>query len=160
MAMNETLTQFNRHSEKLRKRISEVQALAHDQVFYTDQRVKNAESNVSSTIKDVYGEDSPEYLEFRSFTILTGGMNRRPILQRGPNYERQAKFVSCIPNAVSRLNNLVDRRKEQLQDAMVCSTCDRLYPDTTNVFCLVDGSRLLSPSYDGEAETLIRPSND
>jgi hypothetical protein len=157
--MNGTLAQFNRNTEKIRLRADEVQALANEQVRYNDQRVKNAESNVSSTIKEVYGELSAEYREFRGFTILTGGMNRQPILQRGQfNYERQRKFESCLPNAVSRLNNLVSRRAEQLLYAMVCPSCDELYLNTDNVFCLADGSRLRSPSYDGNADTLILPS--
>jgi hypothetical protein len=159
--MDITLAQSKRSTEKLRRRISEIQALADERVAYNDQRVKNVESNVSATIKEVYGESSSEYREFRSFTILTGGVNRQPILQRGQfNYERQRKYESCIPNAVSRLNNLVTRRQEQLQDARVCPSCDRLYPDTNNVYCLDDGSRIVSPSYDGDAKTLILPPNE
>jgi hypothetical protein len=159
--MNETLAQFNRNTEKIRRRAIEVQMLAHEQVAYNDQRVKNAESNVSTTIKEVYGEFSSEYREFRSFTILTGGVNRQPILQRGQfNLDRQRKFESCIPTAVSKLNNLLNRRQEQLQDAKVCSSCDRLYNDADNAYCLADGSRLVSPSYDGDAETLILPPKE
>lgn len=158
--MNETLAQFNRNTEKIRRRAAEVQALANERITYNDQRVKNAESNVSATIKEVYGELSSEYPEFRGFTILTGGMNRQPILQRGQfNYERQRKFESCIPNAVSRLNNLVNRRVEQLLHAMVCPSCDELSLDTDNTYCLADGSHLRSPSYDGDADTLIIPSD-
>jgi hypothetical protein len=158
-SMNGTLAQFNRNTEKIRLRADEVQALANEQVRYNDQRVKNAESNVSATVKEVYGELSSEYREFRGFTILTGGMNRQPILQRGQfNYERQRKFESCLPNAVSRLNNLVNRRAQQLLYAMVCPSCDELYPNTDNVYCLADGSPLRSPSYDGDADTLILPS--
>src|ERR1700674_5292092 len=98
--MNETLAQFNRNTGKIRRRAAEVQTLADERVAYNDQRVKNAESNVSTTIKEVYGECSSEYRDFRSFTILTGGMTSQPILQRGQfNSERQRKFMSCIPNA-------------------------------------------------------------
>jgi hypothetical protein len=161
MSMDATLAQFRRNTEKLHRRISEVQALADGRVAYNDQQVKNVESNVSATVKEVYGEHSSEYREFRSFTILTGGVNRQPILQRGQfNNERQREFESCIPNAVSRLNNLVNRRQEQLQDARVCPSCDRLYFDTNNVYCLEDGSQIKSPSYDGDADTLILPSSE
>ena len=34
----------------------------------------------------------------------------------------------------------------------------RTYLNADNVFCLADGSRLRSPSYDGNADTLILPS--
>ena len=159
--MNETLAQFNRETEKMRRRATEVQALADERVAYNDQRVKNAESNVSMTIKEVYGESSSECLEFSSFTILTGGMTRQRILQRGQfNFERQRKFESCIPNAVSRLSNVVNRRQEQLLDARVCPSCDTLYRNTNNVYCLTDGSHLVSPSYHGDAETLILPPKE
>ena len=159
--MNETLAQFNRTTEKIRRRTAEVHALGGERVAYNDQRVKNIESNVSATIKEVYGESSSEYREFRGFTILTGGMNRPPILQRGQfNFERQRKFESCIPNAASRLDNLVNHRQEQLLDARVCPSCDTLYRNTDNAYCLTDGAHLVSPSYDGDAETLILPPKE
>ena len=62
--MDKTLSQSNRDTEKLRRRISEILALADDRVFYNDQGVKNAESNVISTIREVYGGSrlvSPSY---------------------------------------------------------------------------------------------------
>jgi|GEM_PF-6698036 len=156
-----TIGQFNRGTQKLRLRILDLQALADERIKYDDQRVKNVESNILMTIKDVFGEDSDEYRASRNFTIMTGGFNRQPILQRGQfNHERQRKFESCIPNAISRINNLVSRRQEKLLEAQTCPTCDRAYFDSRIVYCLDDGSRLVSSSYEPEAETLIRPSSD
>jgi hypothetical protein len=161
MAMYENLGQFNRHTEKIGRRISEIQALADDRVVYNDQRVKNVESNVSSTIREAYSENSSEDREFRSFTIFTGGVNRRSRLQRGQiNYEHQRKFELCIPNAISRLNNLVNLRQERLADGTVCMPCDRFYPDEKHVYCLNCGSRIGSRADNGDAKTLILPTNE
>ena len=150
-----TVDEINHGVQKLQRRIAEAQALADDNVIYNDSRVNNVESNISSTVKDVFGENSDEYAEFRHAKILSGGFNRQPILQRGSvNQEKQRKFVADIPAMIFRLQNLVRRLEEKLLDAKHCPRCNKTYTDSNMSYCLDDGSPLVSSSYDPQADTL------
>ena len=46
---------------KLRYRIQDLEKLDSQEIRYDDQEVTNVESNIQSTIQDVFGSNSPEF---------------------------------------------------------------------------------------------------
>jgi len=59
---------------RLRRRLEEVQALNPGRVQYEGQEVRNVEQNISNTILEVFGPNSPEYRAHEHHQIWHGGM--------------------------------------------------------------------------------------
>lgn len=95
----------------LRRRIEEVQSLRTNKVSYNDQRVRNAESNISSSVLDIFGANSPEYQEHQGHSIWQGtryvGMEPEEI---------QAGFEAGIPKSIMMLEGLIARLEEKQAD--------------------------------------------
>jgi len=88
-------------SERLRKRIEEVQAL-REGVRYDDQRRHNAENNIRRAVLEIFGERSLEYQQSGHPRIWKGSLN----FNMHPA-ECQRRFLDGIPDTVSMLENLI-----------------------------------------------------
>jgi predicted nucleotide-binding protein len=99
---------------KLQRRIQnleELSSLVSQNLHYNDQKVRNVESNIRSTIQEVFGSNSPEFYEHRSHSILYGYSN-----MGDSEYERQQKFVEGIPQSKAMLEGLIARLEEKKLD--------------------------------------------
>jgi uncharacterized protein (TIGR02391 family) len=107
---------------KLRRRIEEVKALDPHQptglaqltapaVRYDDQRVRNAEHAISTTILEVFGPNSPEYRRHQHHRIWHGG-----IFVNMPEDEIQRRFAEGIPQTLTMLEGLIARLEEKRAD--------------------------------------------
>lgn len=111
-----TLEEIELGMGKLRRRIEEVQALDPRRIQYDDQRVRNAEMAIDTTILEVFGQNSPEYRQLRHHQI---------IYDRGTVFadesEIQEAFAAGIPQTIMMLESLIarleEKRGELAQDA-------------------------------------------
>jgi uncharacterized protein (TIGR02391 family) len=94
---------------KLRRRYEEVEAL--DRVRFDDQRVDNAESNIVSTIRDVFGPNSAEFREHQYHRISYG-----PMYINQPEGYSQECFVAGRVRTLGMLNGLIERLNEKKAD--------------------------------------------
>lgn len=97
---------------KLKRRIAEVQALQTDRVLYKDQRVRNTEENISTTILEIFGERSPQYKthgrhSIRPIHIVFGDI---------PESESQREFLNGIPQTIMMLEGLIAWLEEKQAD--------------------------------------------
>src|SRR5919106_173791 len=97
---------------KLKRRIAEVQDLQTDHVLYKDQRVRNTEENISTTILEIFGERSPQYKSYgrhsiRPMTVIFGDI---------PESESQREFLDGIPQTVKMLEGLITWLEEKQVD--------------------------------------------
>lgn len=96
---------------KLRRRITEVEALDPTQIRYNDAQVDLAESNIRKTIMEIFGENSHEYREHGYITIWEGGYAFGE-----PDYVLQEKFTDGLPRTLTILKGLIARLEEKRED--------------------------------------------
>jgi predicted nucleotide-binding protein len=106
-----TADDIERGITKLRRRIDEVNALDPNAVGFDDARVDNVESNIRTTVSDIFGPGSPEFAEHGHLAIWHGGYN-----MMDPPSARQQKFARGIPQTVTKLEGLVSRLEELRDD--------------------------------------------
>src|SRR5690606_36690344 len=80
---------------KLRRRIKEVEELDPRSVRYDDQSVRNIESNITNSVREIFGPNSPEAMEVGHHDIWSGGYN-----YLDDEHERQRKFANGIPQSI------------------------------------------------------------
>ncbi len=101
---------------RLRRRLEEVQALNPGRVQYEGQEVRNVEQNISNTILEVFGPNSPEYRAHEHHQIWHGGMH----VNMSDDYIQQC-FADGIPQTATMLEGLIrrlgERRAEMGEDA-------------------------------------------
>jgi hypothetical protein len=88
---------------KLKRRIAEVQALQTDRVLYKDQRVRNTEESIRTSIQEIFGERSPQFKTYGRHSI-------RPlkiVLGNVPPNESQQEFLEGIPRTITMLEGLI-----------------------------------------------------
>lgn len=107
-----TRSEIDRGISKLRRRIQDISALDPSEVRFDDATVANVKSDVRETIRDIFGSNSPEFLQHQRFSIWHGGMN-----PYDGDRERQQKFARGIPQAVTKLEGLISRLEERREDA-------------------------------------------
>jgi uncharacterized protein (TIGR02391 family) len=98
-------------SAKIKRRIAEVQALDAGSVRWDDQRVRNAEENIHTTLLEVFGSGSPEYNangSHRFVSLFAAG-------NLGDDY-CQGEFAKNITQAAMMLENHIDRLQEKRSD--------------------------------------------
>lgn len=109
-----TLAEIEPAIRKLRRRIDDVKALDPQQVAYNDARVANVESSIRETIREVFGQNSPEFREHSGHEIWQGphtiSINGR---DRGENQQR---FAAGIPQSVTTLEGLIGRLEEKSEE--------------------------------------------
>ncbi|MFQ5745406.1 MAG: TIGR02391 family protein [Acidobacteriota bacterium] len=102
-----TPEEIERGIAKLKRRIDEVKALDPRQVRHDDQRVRNAEQNISTTILDVFGPNSPEYRDHKFQHIWHG-----PMYSGMPQAEIQQCFAAGLSHTITMLEGLIGRLEE------------------------------------------------
>lgn len=107
-----TVEDIERAISKLRRRIAEVESLDVRASFAADDgKIHIVESNVRSTIRDVFGEGSPEFDEHKYIEIWSGSLRIGM-----PDYERMAAVLKGQPVVVNVLNGLIARLAEKKED--------------------------------------------
>ena len=96
---------------KIKRRITEVEALDPTKVRYNDAQVDVIESNIRNTIMEIFGENSPEYREHGYIQIWEGGF-----VTNEPDYILQKKFTAGIPRTLTVLKGLISRLEEKSED--------------------------------------------
>jgi predicted nucleotide-binding protein len=104
-----TIREIDAGIRKLRRRIDEVNGLST--VDHSDPRVSTAESNTRETIREVFGQNSPEFNDLQFHEIWSGGYDMDE-----PEYELQRKFLGGIPQTVGMLEGLISRLEEKRAD--------------------------------------------
>lgn len=106
-----TPDEIQRGIAKLRRRIEEVEALGTNKVMYMNQSVRNAESNISNSILEIFGQNSPEYQEHQGHDIWQGSR----YVGMEPD-EIQGGFEAGIPKSIAMLQGLINRLEEKQAD--------------------------------------------
>jgi predicted nucleotide-binding protein len=102
---------------KLRRRIDEIEKLRSDGAHHDDGRKETAESNVRNTIREIFGERSPQFRENEHFEIHKG------IPVAGANFvQHQSWFLNGIPPAITFLQGLISHLEEQKEFATVATS--------------------------------------
>jgi predicted nucleotide-binding protein len=133
--------------KKLKRRIEEVISLQTQNIQYNDAKVKTAEANIRDTIREVFGQNSPEFNDYQYHDIWHG-----PKIIGDKSFSRQSKFKAGIPQTISMLEGLIKRLEEKRDDLPESSgTTDITQPaGTTRRIFLVHGHD------DGAKETVAR----
>jgi len=114
-----TAEEINRGIEKLKQRITEVEALDPQRIPYNDAAVETAKHNIRDTVRDVFGQQSREAMDFGnpSLYVLDG---RRAGFGENPQHQR--KFAEGIRQMVKSLNGLIARLEEKRIDLAINPT--------------------------------------
>jgi|GEM_PF-5829314 len=88
----------------LESALEEVKRLDSRIFPFDSDKVQEVEAAVVDAVKDLFGEDSPEFEEFEDFRISSG-----PVSLGDSRTEKQARFEIGLPQAVVRLEALLDR---------------------------------------------------
>lgn len=105
-----TLPEIDAGIRKLRRRVEEVNALGSG-IQYNDAKVKTAEYNIRETIREVFGQNSPEFYDHQYHDIWSGGY-----AMGDTDYEMQRNFLAGIPQTVGMLEGLIARLEEKRAD--------------------------------------------
>lgn len=74
---------------------------------FDSDKVQEVEAAVVDAVRDLFGEDSPEFEEFEDFHISSG-----PVSLGDSRTEKQARFEIGLPQAVTRLETLLDQMEQ------------------------------------------------
>lgn len=97
---------------KLQRRLEEIKAIDAGSVHHEDQVVKNAQTNLSKAILEVYGPESPEYRENGHFHFF-----RNQSVVFSSDEEAQEYFaVKGLEDGVALVENLVRGLDEDLSN--------------------------------------------
>jgi uncharacterized protein (TIGR02391 family) len=104
-------SEIDRGIAKLQRRIADVQALDPTRIRSADQSVKNVETGIQETIREIYGQNSPEFQKHKHHDIWSGGYNLMD-----SDYSMQQKFAEGIPQSIAMLQGLITRLEEKKMD--------------------------------------------
>jgi uncharacterized protein (TIGR02391 family) len=172
-----TPEEIDKGVEKLRRRIEQVKSLKPNEVRYDDQIVRNVEFQIRETIRDVFGQSSPEFLRYQYHEIWHGGLS-----MMDSDIQRQQKFAAGIPQTIKMLEGLISSLEEKRNEAKVdpvaramaaiesldlqprvADVCIHLYQDGHYANAIFDASKALinyvkerSRKYDLDGAPLMR----
>jgi hypothetical protein len=89
---------------KLRRRRKELDELDPQVVRYNDQRVRNIESSIRTTIQEVFGTNSPEFRDHFHHRIWHG-----PFIADENHARNQHSFSEGIPQSKIMIDALISR---------------------------------------------------
>lgn len=112
----ESPEEIDRAIAKLRRRLEEVRALDPKVVRYDDQRIDNVAANISDTILEIFGPNSPEYRRHQHHQIWEGTM----YMNMSEDYMQEC-FAAGIPQTAKVLEGLIDRLQEKRGEFQVDS---------------------------------------
>lgn len=98
---------------KLTRRIEDVKALETQKVVWEDQRKDDVEFSIRETIREIFGQNSPEFNKYRYCEIWDGG---HYMMRTG---EEQNSFESGIKKTVLMLEGLIKRIEEKRGDLSI-----------------------------------------
>jgi len=102
---------IDRGIKKLKRRIEEVQSLNPQQIQFNDQRINNVESNIKETIRDIFGQNSPEFHDHQYHDIWDDGH-----VIGMSEMECQHNFAAGISQTITMLEGLIQRLEERKLD--------------------------------------------
>lgn len=107
-----TADEVERAISKLQRRVNEVENLEVQTSFSAkDGKIGIVESNIQSTIRDVFGEGSPEFNEHKYIEIWQG-----PLFLEMSDQERLHSVVCGQPVVANVLKGLIARLQEKKED--------------------------------------------
>jgi uncharacterized protein (TIGR02391 family) len=106
-----SVEEINRGIEKLQRRIAEVQALDPKKVRYDDEIVHSIEHRIKETIREVFGDRSPEFKRYQYIEIMEGGSRMGE-----PEGSIQGRFARGIPRVKTTLEELIKWLEEKRSD--------------------------------------------
>lgn len=109
-----TFEEIERGIEKMKRRFDEVKNLDPQKIDFRDTKVRNVEGNIRDTIREVFGERSPEYSAHGDHMIWHGSLN-----YLDAEHIRQKKFSEGIPQTLTMLEGLIARLEEKRADVLV-----------------------------------------
>jgi hypothetical protein len=110
-----SIQEVNQGIAKVQRRLDEVRGLNPVETQHDDPKVKAAESNIRYMIRDVFGENSPEYLEHGRHEISAGTVTYTMGGSPAPQ-ALQRDFAEGVPKSIAMLENLIRRMEEQKAD--------------------------------------------
>lgn len=148
-----TLEEINRDIAKIKHRIGELQVLLDTQVRYDNPMVRNAESEIPTTLRDVFGRESSEYKECSYVRLRSGIISKGDFeSELSAEHRKQNEFTRNVHASMVKLQGFVKRLEEEKEDFKKCPRCHRTYPNLD--YCLEDGTFLVGLSYDPDSPTL------
>jgi len=143
---------------KLSRRLEEVRALNSQQIRFDDQKINNVESNIRESIREVFGQNSPEFHEHQYHNIWSGGHAIGM-----SDHECQNNFSAGLPKTASMLEGLIQRLEEKKLDlpnasqlTQSCDFWDLVHPRIVGI----SRSRLESGHYADSVEAAFKEIND
>lgn len=112
-----TIDEINRGIEKLKRRISDVQALDPQKVRFDDTAVDNIEQRIRETIREIFGPQSPEFRDHEHHRIWHGDYN-----VMDSEATRQSKFNDGIPQTIKMLEGLISCLEEKRAEISIDPT--------------------------------------
>ncbi len=106
-----TMSEIDIGIRKLRRRIEKINSLSTSNVAYNDAQVKTAETGLRETVREIYGQNSPEFKDHQLHRIWHGGYNSMDI----PAI-KQSKFEKGIEQTIILIEGLVGRLEEKRDD--------------------------------------------
>jgi hypothetical protein len=109
--INEIINDIDRGIQKIKNLIEKVNALKENEIKYDNQKKKNLEILIRKNIKNIFGEDSLEYDNYKYHKISHGAMTTRDTKER-----RQEIFESGIEQTKIMLEGLIENLEEKKLD--------------------------------------------
>jgi hypothetical protein len=140
---------------KIKRRITEVEALDTKKISFNDAQVHLVESNISNTIREIFGENSPEYREQGHIRIWKGDYTMGE-----PDYVLQDKFAAGKPHVLTILKGLISRLEEKSEDlGGVSITSSAFWNDIHSKITAVAKSRYETKHYADAVESALKEIN-
>lgn len=108
-----TATDITQGLEKLKRRIAEVEGLDTQQIAHDDARVETAQHNIRDTVREVFGAQSQEAVDY-TYPRIYASSGRR--VGFGERVNHQGNFSKGIVQMVTSLNGLIARLEEKRLD--------------------------------------------
>lgn len=152
---NWTLAEIDHGIAKLRRRITDVEALAAEDITHSDPRVSPLESEIAANIEDIFGTGSREHKYHQHFSLAYYGVTQRAAFGEPDFYVEQRRkgyFKQGVKQGLETLAGLVKRLQEIREEFSKCPKCN--IPWRLMDFCQNCGTALVALSWDPEAPTL------
>jgi hypothetical protein len=102
---------------KLQRRVADVEQFRAGGVTHNDPRVRNVQDAISDAILEIFGKDSEQFRRHGYFKIDNGPQYVSTDFGGGAvDLGRQIQFLQHIPDAITRLEGLIQGLQEKLAD--------------------------------------------
>jgi uncharacterized protein (TIGR02391 family) len=113
-----TAQEIDRGIDKLQRRIHELKTLDPSVLPHDDASVENLTHRIRESIREVFGENSPEFKKYRHIEIGHGDIPSFGFMddERIVEAHTQQRFADGIPHTIKILEGLIDWLKEKQED--------------------------------------------